>query len=407
MISNDVRKQLGLQEIQENWSKIQLNETAGIYIYNGKLIKYIETGEIYREIDFEILLDDKNLIIGRTGSKPRLLTKTNILKNKTKKARIKIQQSIGKCEVKIGINHMPVVYFDPRESINEVLSQILEDIPESVDWKKKLQRYLKNAKIRYMYKDGDIFSFPVAENKYGFALITGSFQKFRKCKIMPEDNQHFLRLLMGVPVVVRVFDYISSQNYAPLEILLDKPLLNPECLMDDDVLRGRFFVFAHKKLVEDDILFPMSFSYNGKTTTYAGYEPGYVNGERQKRNDLLILKNRQDELTVRFDWGFGSKSLDAASFLKRTGNQKMKFHPYASSGGGPRSFIQYILNSKNNKKTPEKELLVNPGTIFSIEELKVVFESLNINCEMTFDDFNTKYGGMTRKDYCQWADETS
>lgn len=65
--------------------------------------------------------------------------------------------------------------------------------------------------------------------------------------------------------------------------------------MDDLVLRGDFPIIGRVDLEEADISFPMNFSFNGVSTTYAGYQ---AIGEP----DRDIIKKYEEEITVRFDW---------------------------------------------------------------------------------------------------------
>lgn len=240
------------------------------------------------------------------------------------------------------------------------------------DWLSILDKAKLKVKTRQTIQQGSIFSYPIG-NEYGFGLVIGCFQAFRKQKIMPQDSSHYLRLMMGVPLVIRSFNYTSKQNTVDLLLLKKQELLNPEFIMDDLVLRGDFPIIGRVDLEEADISFPMNFSFNGVSTTYAGYQ---AIGEP----DRDIIKKYEEEITVRFDWGFGSKTMPAKEFLKRSSG-KESFLPYSGLGMTP--IAGY------SKK------LVSPKSIFSEEELKQIYAVLDINGEMSFDDFNENYNGLT------------
>lgn len=142
--------------------------------------------------------------------------------------------------------------------------------------------------------------------------------------------------------------------------------------MDDLVLRGDFPIIGRVVLEEADILFPMNFSFNGVSTTYAGYQ---AIGEP----DTDIIKKYEEEITIRFDWGFGSKTMTAKEFLKRRSG-KESFLSYSGLGMTP--IAGY------SKK------LISPKTIFTTEELKQIYEVLDIDGEISFDDFNEKHNGI-------------
>ncbi|HED6565521.1 TPA: immunity 26/phosphotriesterase HocA family protein [Listeria monocytogenes] len=372
MINNEIREVIGLHQINENDQKLTV-ENAEVIIRNHVLIKLIlNQADCYKEIDYNLELTDTNELVGRKNAKPKALTTKTILKAKTKELRLKINKISHRIELKLGVQHFENIYFEKRMLLTK------ENVQEKIaanygsDWLSILDKAKLKVKTRQTIQQGSIFSYPIG-NEYGFGLVIGCFQAFRKQKIMPQDSSHYLRLMMGVPLVIRSFNYTSKQNTVDLLLLKKQELLNPEFIMDDLVLRGDFPIIGRVDLEEADISFPMNFSFNGVSTTYAGYQ---AIGEP----DRDIIKKYEEEITVRFDWGFGSKTMPAKEFLKRSSG-KESFLPYSGLGMTP--IAGY------SKK------LVSPKSIFSEEELKQIYAVLDINGEMSFDDFNEYYNGLT------------
>ncbi|EAC2904695.1 TPA_asm: hypothetical protein GYP97_11350 [Listeria monocytogenes] len=372
MINNEIREVIGLHQINENDQKLTV-ENAEVIIRNHVLIKLIlNQADCYKEIDYNLELTDTNELVGRKNAKPKALTTKTILKAKTKELRLKINKISHRIELKLGVQHFENIYFEKRMLLTK------ENVQEKIaanygsDWLSILDKAKLKVKTRQTIQQGSIFSYPIG-NEYGFGLVIGCFQAFRKQKIMPQDSSHYLRLMMGVPLVIRSFNYTSKQNTVDLLLLKKQELLNPEFIMDDLVLRGDFPIIGRVDLEEADISFPMNFSFNGVSTTYAGYQ---TIGEP----DRDIIKKYEEEITVRFDWGFGSKTMPAKEFLKRSSG-KESFLPYSGLGMTP--IAGY------SKK------LVSPKSIFSEEELKQIYTVLDINGEMSFDDFNENYNGLT------------
>ncbi|EAE5644864.1 hypothetical protein HZO14_000626 [Listeria monocytogenes] len=372
MINNEIREVIGLHQINENDQKLTV-ENAEVIIRNHVLIKLIlNQADCYKEIDYNLELTDTNELVGRKNAKPKALTTKTILKAKTKELRLKINKISHRIELKLGVQHFENIYFEKRMLLTK------ENVQEKIaanygsDWLSILDKAKLKVKTRQTIQQGSIFSYPIG-NEYGFGLVIGCFQAFRKQKIMPQDSSHYLRLMMGVPLVIRSFNYTSKQNTVDLLLLKKQELLNPEFIMDDLVLRGDFPIIGRVDLEEADISFPMNFSFNGVSTTYAGYQ---TIGEP----DRDIIKKYEEEITVRFDWGFGSKTMPAKEFLKRSSG-KESFLPYSGLGMTP--IVGY------SKK------LVSPKSIFSEEELKQIYTVLDINGEMSFDDFNENYNGLT------------
>ncbi|EAC2362617.1 immunity 26/phosphotriesterase HocA family protein [Listeria monocytogenes] len=372
MINNEIREVIGLHQINENDQKLTV-ENAEVIIRNHVLIKLIlNQADCYKEIDYNLELTDTNELVGRKNAKPKALTTKTILKAKTKELRLKINKISHRIELKLGVQHFENIYFE--EGMLFTKENIQEKIAANYgsDWLSILDKAKLKVKTRQTIQQGSIFSYPIG-NEYGFGLVIGCFQAFRKQKIMPQDSSHYLRLMMGVPLVIRSFNYTSKQNTVDLSLLKKQELLNPEFIMDDLVLRGDFPIIGRVDLEEADISFPMNFSFNGVSTTYAGYQ---AIGEP----DRDIIKKYEEEITVRFDWGFGSKTMPAKEFLKRSSG-KESFLPYSGLGMTP--IAGY------SKK------LVFPKSIFSEEELKQIYAVLDINGEMSFDDFNENYNGLT------------
>ncbi|MDT0016398.1 immunity 26/phosphotriesterase HocA family protein [Listeria swaminathanii] len=372
MINNEIREVVGLHQILENDQKLTV-DNAIVIIRENILIKLIlDQADFYKEIDFDIELTDNNELIGRKNTKPKALTLKAILKAKTKELRLKINKVSYRIELKLGVRHFKNLYFEQdmvftKENVQEKITAVFGS-----DWLSTLAKAKLAVKTRQTIKQGSVFSYPIG-NEYGFALVIGCFQTFRKQKIMPQDSSHYLNLMMGVPLVIRTFNYTSEQNTVDVQFLKQQELLNPEFIMDDLVLRGDFPIIGESVLEEADILFPMSFSFNGASTTYAGYQA-------TDASDREIIKNHIKEITVRFDWGFGSKTMPAKQYLKRSTGKEL-FLPYSGLGMTPVAGY--------SKK------LVSPKSIFSEEELKQIYAVLDINGEMLFDDFNEKYNGIT------------
>lgn len=384
MLTNEYRKLLGLEEITEGDEVIDLSvpsvEKSKAYIRNNQVIKLVQIRDhLYKEIDYEIDLDDEKKLISRKGSKPKTLTLKNIRSCKTKKMRLTVDKRYGKYELKIGIAHFPVMYFEQSTpTIEELQKQLIELYGDLSEWEQQKTNQIKKTKSRYLPKEGDIFSYPVCGNKYGFAIIIGSFTRFRKNKQMPTDTKHYLNLMMGVPLIIRSFDFLSDQNQVDPSMLRNSKLLNPEIIMDDNVLRGTYPVIGNIALRVEDIVLPMSFSFNGPHTTYAGYH-AYTGTYWETLNRL------QEEIAIRFDWGFGSKTMRATEFLKKSFIKEPVFKPLSGLGLSPCS--------------ENKEELISPATIFSEKELSYIFDLLDIESELDFDQFNEKYGGITRTEY--------
>ncbi|ALQ16213.1 immunity 26/phosphotriesterase HocA family protein [Listeria monocytogenes] len=372
MINNEIREVIGLHPILENDQKLSV-ENRTVIIRENRLIKLIvEQADYYKEIDYDLELTDTNELIGRKNAKSKPLTLKAILKAKTKELRLKINKVSHRMELKLGVQHFENLYFAEdmvitKENVQEKITAMYGN-----DWLNTLAKAKRKVKMRQTIQQGAVFSYPIG-NEFGFALVIGCFQTFRKQKIMPQDSSHYLNLMMGVPLVIRTFNYTSEQKIVDLQLLKKQELLNPEFIMDDLVLRGDYPIIGKAVLEESDILFPMNFSFNGESTTYAGYQAIGA-------SDREIIQRHKKEIMVRFDWGFGSKTMSAKELLKKSSGKEY-FLPYSGLGMTPVAGY--------SKK------LVSPKTIFSEGELKHIYAVLAIDGEISFDDFNEKNNGIS------------
>ncbi|EAE6828093.1 hypothetical protein BHS35_04525 [Listeria monocytogenes] len=372
MINNEIREVIGLHPILENDQKLSV-ENRTVIIRENRLIKLIvEQADYYKEIDYDLELTDTNELIGRKNAKSKPLTLKAILKAKTKELRLKINKVSHRMELKLGVQHFENLYFAEdmvitKENVQEKITAMY-----GKDWLNTLAKAKRKVKMRQTIQQGAVFSYPIG-NEFGFALVISCFQTFRKQKIMPQDSSHYLNLMMGVPLVIRTFNYTSEQKMVDLQLLKKQELLNPEFIMDDLVLRGDYPIIGKAVLEESDILFPMNFSFNGESTTYAGYQAIGA-------SDREIIQRHKKEIMVRFDWGFGSKTMSAKEFLKKSSGKEY-FLPYSGLGMTPVAGY--------SKK------LVSPKTIFSEGELKQIYAVLAIDGGISFDDFNEKHNGIS------------
>ncbi|AYY69784.1 immunity 26/phosphotriesterase HocA family protein [Listeria monocytogenes] len=372
MINNEIREVIGLHPILENDQKLSV-ENRTVIIRENRMIKLIvEQADYYKEIDYDLELTDTNELIGRKNAKSKPLTLKAILKAKTKELRLKINKVSHRMELKLGVQHFENLYFAEdmvitKENVQEKITAMYGN-----DWLNTLAKAKRKVKMRQTIQQGAVFSYPIG-NEFGFALVIGCFQTFRKQKIMPQDSSHYLNLMMGVPLVIRTFNYTSEQKIVDLQLLKKQELLNPEFIMDDLVLRGDYPIIGKAVLEESDILFPMNFSFNGESTTYAGYQAIGA-------SDRESIQRHKKEIMVRFDWGFGSKTMSAKEFLKKSSGKEY-FLPYSELGMTPVAGY--------SKK------LVSPKTIFSEGELKHIYAVLAIDGEISFDDFNEKNNGIS------------
>ncbi|MCD7936169.1 MAG: immunity 26/phosphotriesterase HocA family protein [Tannerellaceae bacterium] len=409
ILTNSTRVLLGLKPIDPTWTIIgkereyYMEEVYDIIYFcdDTTLHKVIyreqsRKGEIQIECDTSILLDEEQSILTKRGkSKPLMVW--NVKLEKSKEPRLSINFTYKTVLVECGVKWLPELPFADIQTIDkDILSVVKEKYGESV-WQKKVSEILKKPKIRQTAKEGDIFCVRWGANQYVYGLLIGILAKLIKKDYWPPKEVgagHYFNLQMWMPVIIRMFNFVSDKNDLALEEITKHELLNPEIIMDASFLEGNYKIVTHKKLVEDDILMPMRYSFYGKMNPYYGSstaaglaEELKWNGENNTRSIIELSLPAYYKINIVFNWGFGSVEMDANEFLRNK--------------DGYDEFVDLNGTAGGIDGLDENGQLINPPTIFSEEKILRIFQTMGIDCEPDFDAFNKKYGGITRKQYLE------
>jgi hypothetical protein len=145
---------------------------------------------------------------------------------------------------------------------------------------------MKVQKKRIKYKIGDYFAFEISENKYAFAQILLDRNKLNNKKII--DEKHGLSMYMGVALLVKVYQFISTKKDIDVGLLKKTPVLPTIFMMDEYIYRGQYEIIGADKLTLNDFDFPMCYR------------------EGCKKSDEIVF----------FQWGLIHKELSIHKFNK-------------------------------------------------------------------------------------------
>ena len=109
----------------------------------------------------------------------------------------------------------------------------------------------------YRYKNGDIFRVQLNSGKFGYGIIISKIVPLKKMGIIPE--YHPLSVLMSMPILVRTFDFVTENESITIEELLTKSYLRTVIIADWNIHRGRYPIVLNRKLLPEDIDFPIYF----------------------------------------------------------------------------------------------------------------------------------------------------
>lgn len=126
-----------------------------------------------------------------------------------------------------------------------------EDIKTISDLREWLKNYISTCPNDYFekvhrmkimphrtikYNVGDIYRFEIDRENYGFGLIIGKLQEFRKQCILCEH--HPMLNLMTVPIFTRLYKVTTKDKNLPISEITKHQLLAAEIMSDNEIIWG-------------------------------------------------------------------------------------------------------------------------------------------------------------------------
>lgn len=255
-------------------------------------------------------------------------------------------------------------------------------------------RTMEHQTVRF--RAGDIFRCQTDRTHYTYGLILGKTREIEKWKELPEN--HSFRHLMTQPIVIRMYDFVTSDRDMTADTLSDKPLRPPEICSDCDIIWGTHKIVSHKELEPDDIQFRLQLArqtaknehFTPFTAEFLANTPPGLPGIIRKPVSLYV------------EWGFVSFEIpwedvpdDMRDFLD-TG----KYYDGGVSLGIRGDLCGRTLSDileESPKRLIRYDLLLpeNRG------KFNFVMHFLGLLDNCTLDDFAAKYGGISRQRYIE------
>ncbi len=242
----------------------------------------------------------------------------------------------------------------------------------------------RTAEVRNMshqtveFRPGDIFRCQVDRTHYAYGLILGKTRELEKWSELPKE--HSFRHLLTMPLIVRMYDFITPDKNLTVDDLKDKPLRTPGYYSDNDIIWGRHKIVAHKRLTLDDIQFVISVS---------GRSP-FVHSSAEP--DLLGR--------LRVEWGFSFVEIPWDEAPERMRSEISTWRNFTKG-------VSLSIEGDLCGKSLEEILKDRPGHMIQHDlalpenrdkfNFLMTFLGLPENC--TLDEFAAKFGGLSRQEY--------
>lgn len=267
-LNNDQREYLGLDPIQSHWNKVVLKgdkyRKESILYFEGDLLKrhIISDDHLYQETQYNDLTKDRNIILPKTSrGKERKLTASTI-------------ESLTPIGVYFHLtifgylligNHTTQTTFyssaweypnsNEQKSFSESIKNFIVNSPSNhID---DIRKFKEGKRKHVKFKDGDYFAFKISRSEFGFGRVILNISKLKKSGRLPE--RHGLRFLMGIPVLVQLYSYISNSKNIDLAILESSGTLPSDYIMDNHLLYGEYEIIGNKSMNYKEIDYPISY----------------------------------------------------------------------------------------------------------------------------------------------------
>jgi len=270
-LSNTEREYLGVEKVKPNWEKVILKgdtyrEPSILYFEHDTIKRHIiSTKNQYVEFQYDELTKNREIILPKTSKGKEQKLTASVLSSKTPIGVYFSLNSFG--NLLIG-NHTTKTTFyssnreDKEQKEENKFSFWVEDFIKNSEANhlQKINKFKNAKKKNVKYKSGDFFAYKIDRINYGFGRILLDINKLRKSNLL--EKNHGLNLLMGTPVLVKLYPYLSLKKNIDIKLLENLKALPSDFMMDNHFHYGEYEIIGHKKLEEKEFEYPMSYGRN-------------------------------------------------------------------------------------------------------------------------------------------------
>ncbi|MBQ3920476.1 MAG: immunity 26/phosphotriesterase HocA family protein [Oscillospiraceae bacterium] len=428
MLTDEERLYLALDPIDSKWETVSmfsvtyiLKKRTTLFYEGNAIVKVIyeehavnDDGNIrtrqYIEYDTRLETENREKLLPLTSrGRAKPVTPTNVMAVKPFGCCVNIYLSPGHSSISaynlrnsqhiaIGENER-VRRIMNDDDLHEFMRYYISTCPDDYFERIAAVRNMEHQTVRFA--PGDIFRCQVDREHYAYGLILGRTRKIEKWSELPE--QHSFRCLMTQPIIVRMYDFITTDRDMTAEELSGMPLRSPDICSDNDIIWGRHKIVTHKELVPDDIQFRLQLARQMKKNEHFTLFTAETFAKMSPKEPKPGMKAPR---ALYVEWGFASFEIkweDVPDNIRQLLDEGVYFNGGVSLGISaylcgktladvlkemPKHLMQYDLLLPENK-----------------DKFVMVMNFLGLPADSTIDDFAKKYGGITRKEYIELVDK--
>ena len=250
-------------------------------------------------------------------------------------------------------------------------------------------------------KAGDIFRCQTDRNHYTYGIVIGKTRELEKWPELPA--MHSFRNLMAQPIIVRMYDFVTSNADMTADQLSKISLRPPMICTDEDIICGTHKIVAHKELEPDDVQFQIHLARQGRNQdeTHPFTAETFTN-----LFSKLIPEDQRKKVkaptSLCIEWGFASIEVPWESVPD-------EIKEFLSKGVYYNSGTQIGISGEYSGKslaeilheTPHNTIQYNLLLPENREKFNLIMHALGLPDDCTYDEFVIKYGGISRQKYIE------
>ena len=267
-LSNKQREYFGLQPVDASWIRVLLkgdkHHPESILYFEGESVrKYVKSTALdYTECQYDEPTRNREILLPKSGKgREKKLTASALESRQPWGVHCRIDV---RGRIYIGSYETHTTFYDNglqeqkaniESNMNERVSQFILSVPPN--YLQLLNSFVNAKRQNVKYKAGDFFCFRISLTEYGFGRILLDIYQLRKKSRI--TSEHGLGFLMGRPVLVKIYAYVSQSKAVNLDELEKVKSLPSDYMFDNLIFYGEFEIIGNKNLSESDFDFPMSY----------------------------------------------------------------------------------------------------------------------------------------------------
>ena len=267
-LTNEQRIYFGLEPINPDWAKVPLKGDTyrpdSIIYFDGDIIKkhIVTTNEKYEEKQYNDHAREQSYLSPLTSKGKEKKLTASVLESRQPQGVYCWLDAHGR--VFIGNYNTQTTFYDSwwdRHALNDpkpIEQSVLKFINTTPPHHLSEITSFKNSKRKNVkFKNGDIFAFKISLTEYGFGRVLLNIDEIKKKNLI--SKEHGLSLIMGKPVLIKIYAYTAETKKINIDNLINVSSLPSDYIMDNKLFYGEYEIIGNKPLTIHEMDFPMSY----------------------------------------------------------------------------------------------------------------------------------------------------